>query len=491
MNWNQLSTVIWLRWRLTRNQFRRAGKFNAAIAIIGTVVGVIVALSAGVGGMFAGAMGLPQASPMLTMLIWDGIVGVFLFMWSLGVLVELQRSESIDLARLLHLPVSLEGIFVMNYIASHVTMSIIVFLPAILGLCLGQDCGVGPIMRLMFPLALSFIFMVSAWTYCLRGWLIALMVNPRRRRNVIAGLTLALVLIGQAPNLYFNVFLRQNIKHAHETARKTEHADNANPARKGAEWENQVPQGWIMAQNYVPVLWLPKGAMALMEGNVWPAVLGSIGGFLFGAAGLARAYRSTIRFYRGQDSSGAEKTIVPGKTRAVARRNFMERRVPFVSEEVAALALAFFRSMSRAPEVKIMLFTNVILTVVFVPLMLSRFVKGASEMTQLFYATSAVGFTFFGMLQQMFNLFGYDREGFRALVLSPAARRSVLVAKNISLAPVSLGLGAALLAVVTVMLRLPLLDVAAGLIQLAAIFLLLSAVGNWISVWVPYRVTAG
>ena len=42
---------------------------------------------------------------------------------------------------------------------------------------------------LLFPLVFSFIFMVSAWTYCLRGWLITLMVNPRRRRNVLAIVT--------------------------------------------------------------------------------------------------------------------------------------------------------------------------------------------------------------------------------------------------------------------------------------------------------------
>ena len=38
MNWEQLQTILWLRWRLTRNQFVRGGQVNAVLAILGIVV---------------------------------------------------------------------------------------------------------------------------------------------------------------------------------------------------------------------------------------------------------------------------------------------------------------------------------------------------------------------------------------------------------------------------------------------------------------------
>ena len=38
---------------------------------------------------------------------------------------------------------------------------------------------------LLLPLVLGFVFMVTAWTYCVRGWLAALMVNKRRRRAIV------------------------------------------------------------------------------------------------------------------------------------------------------------------------------------------------------------------------------------------------------------------------------------------------------------------
>ena len=34
MNWDQLKTILWLRWRLTRNQWRRSGGLGAVLAAI-------------------------------------------------------------------------------------------------------------------------------------------------------------------------------------------------------------------------------------------------------------------------------------------------------------------------------------------------------------------------------------------------------------------------------------------------------------------------
>jgi len=507
MNWSQLQTVIWLRWRLSRNQFSRGGALNAVVQVIGLVVGILVAVGAGVGGLLGGALGLAHASPMVVMVVWDAVACVFLFLWMVGVLTEIQRSESIDLARLLHLPVSLQGIFVMNYVASHVTPSIIVFLPGAAGLCLGLIWSRGFSMALLFPLVVSFVFMVTAWTYCLRGWLVTLMVNPRKRRNVVVGLTLIMVLMGQAPNLYINVYLRHFQKRINPVVISgTNGMNQANQADAGAAQNatrgqnpqpalNGMPPGWLLAHNYVPVLWLPKGAMGLAEGNVWPALLGTLGGLLLGAAGLARAYRSTMRFYLGRDKTGAvaPPVTVPaaGQVPSVARKNFMEKQVPWVSEDVAALSLAFLRSMMRAPEVKMMLFTNMIVLVALVPIIFLNKFSGVSEAARLFFGTGAVVFTFFGMITQMTNLFGFDRDGFRALVLSPARRRDVLLAKNLALLPLALGLGLALLGALTVVAHLPLLQLAAGICKLLAVFMLLSVVGNFVSVWAPYRVTAG
>jgi hypothetical protein len=493
MNWDQLSAILWLRWRLTRNQFARAGALNAVLSVIGMVLAAVLIIGAGVGGLLAGALGMSKAPPLAVLGIWDAIAMIFLFAWMIGVMAEMQRSETIDLGRLLHLPVSLRGIFVMNYLASLLTFSILIFLPGTMGLCAGLLWAAGWRMLPLVPLVFSFLFMVTAWTYCLRGWLVALMINPRRRRNVLVGMVMVMCLAGQAPNIYFNVFLRHQARVDKEQRKSGKGKTAASPARssEGSGLRGGIPEVWINMQNYVPVLWLPKGAMALAEGDAWPSVLGSAGAFLLGAAGLGRAYRATIRFYQGREKTGAIKQTIPAQVRAKTRKNFLEKRVPFVGEDTAAMTLAFFRSASRAPEIKMALFSSVIMIAAMAPVMFLSGFNKSGETAQLFITTGVVAFALFGELQPIFNQFGYDRDGFRALVLSPARRRDILAAKNLAFAPVAAALGICFLALLRWALHLPWLLMVAGMLQLAAAYLLLSIAGNFTSIWVPYRVMAG
>jgi ABC-2 type transport system permease protein len=113
------------------------------------------------------------------------------------------------------------------------------------------------------------------------------------------------------------------------------------------------------------------------------------------------------------------------------------------------------------------------------------------ENTRPFLGTAAVAITFFGLLQLVFNQFGYDREGFRSLVLLPASRRHVLLAKNLSFAPLIFLLGGVLLAILTIMAHLSPLALAACVLQLVSMFLLISIVANFFSIFSPYRMAAG
>ncbi|HWY76162.1 MAG TPA: hypothetical protein VN281_11130 [Verrucomicrobiae bacterium] len=489
MTWSQFVTILWLRWRLTRNQvFRtRAARIGGVLTIIGIIAGLFLSAAMGVGGVFGGALGLAQASPLLVLVIWDVAVMAFLFIWMIGVLTEIQRSESIDLARLLHLPISLRGVFVVNYLASHLSLSLIIFLPAMLGACVGLLWGKGWMMIFLIPLVLSFVFQVTAWTYCLRGWLVALMVNPRRRRSVIVGITTAAVLLGQLPNLYINVYLRHTVAHSHHSGTPT--VPFVPPSPNGAL--DKLPPSYLTAHNYVPFLWLPKGAMALQIGNPWPAILGTLGACVLGVAGLARAYRSTIRFYQGAEKARRAKASTPAPAPYDRRKKLLDRTIPFVSEETGTLALTFFRSLSRAPEARIAMVSNLVIIVIVMVTGVSRIPLATSKLAQVLVIPGAVGVVFFGMIQSMFNQFGADRDGFRALVLLPAKRRHVLLAKNLSLAPMVFGVGLAMLAGVEIIGRLSPFLILAGCLDLVAMFLLLAIAGNYFSIMVPWRISAG
>ena len=118
MIWQHLRTVLWLRWRNRVNQMRRLGKLNAVITAIFFVLFLIFAACSFVGAMPIGYYLLGDVSPLILLLVWDGLVAVFLFVWMIGVVTDLQRSESLSPDKFLHLPVSLSSVFLVNYLTS-------------------------------------------------------------------------------------------------------------------------------------------------------------------------------------------------------------------------------------------------------------------------------------------------------------------------------------------------------------------------------------
>jgi hypothetical protein len=492
VNWEQLKTILWLRWRLTRNQWQRSGGFGAVIAIIVAVGAVVLGGMSFIGALLGAAFGLGEAKPEVVLGIWFGVTVVFLFFWFIGLMTELQRSETIDLQRLMHLPVALGQMFVVNYVASHLALSIILMLPAMTGLALGLTFSRGPAMVLLLPLAWSMVFMISAWTYCLRGWLATMMSTPRRRRAIIMGITLSFILLAQLPNFYFNVFGRQKRSSRSSTA-TAEEVQRERQARRAAEKEqlNQL----IELHKFIPPLWLPYGALGLAEHRVLPALLGTFGCLGLGALGLRRAYRSTVKFYQGETGgkagAGVATTATTATVPAKAGRILVERRLPLVPEQAAAVALGTFRSMLRAPEVKMAWGTAFLVTVVVGASLLFRAAPKVPEAAKPFIVTGAMVFSLFMLVQFLANQFGFDRQGFRAFVLSPVDRRLILLGKNLATWPVGGLFGLLLLAMISFWLRLPGLISVAAAFQLATLLLLGSLGGNLLSILVPFRIEAG
>jgi ABC-2 type transport system permease protein len=490
MNWSQLGTVLWLRWRLSVNQWSRGGQVHFIITVIFAIGGLTAAAAGGIAGILAGVLALSKASPMVILTIWDVITAIFLFVWMTGTITAIQQSETIDINRMLHLPIAPRTLFLVNYIASHFTPGIILFVPGMLGLCLGLTLGRSWSMILLCPLVLGFIFMINAWTYCLRGWLVSLMTNPRRRRTVIAVITILFVLIAQLPNFLSNVVFR----YEHHKAKNTVQSTPSDPQAVSSDQNSKkaVYLGILLkAHNYVPFLWMSKGAMSLAQGEVLPAILGSAGLFLIGGLGLRRAYRVTFRFYQGQAGTRAAVRKTKPQKVSTSDRILLERQLPGIAPEAAAMALAFFRSIMRAPEVKMALVNNIVMVLVFGGMFFFRHSVPIGENIKPFIATGSVIFMLFGISQLMFNQFGFDRGGFRQLVLLPVARNYILLGKNLANLPIAFVTGLIILVILKVMIHIPFLVIIATIFQSAAIFLLLSLLGNLMSIYIPYRIAPG
>ena len=201
MIWEHTKAFVWLRWRLLVNQWRRGGALNSALMMIVAVAALVTAIPLFVACYALGVYAIPKAAPAHLMYAWDGLIAGFLLFWGIGLLTELQKTESLALSKFLHLPVSPTGAFLINYLSSLLRLSLIVFGPMMLGFALALVAAKGMLMLPALPLLAAFLLMVTALTYQFQGWLASLMSDPRRRRTVIVAATAVFFLIFQLPNL--------------------------------------------------------------------------------------------------------------------------------------------------------------------------------------------------------------------------------------------------------------------------------------------------
>jgi hypothetical protein len=525
VNWQHLLTFVWLRWRLRLNQFKKAGMANAVLSIILLVSLIPLALAVFVGSFFVGVFALPQIPadyfPAVLLFIWDGLVLGFLFLWTIGLLTELQRAEVLSLDKFLHLPVSLAGAFLINYLTSLASVNLLLFLPPMIGLSLGLAISEGPAMLLLVPLVLAFFLAVTAVTYQFQGWLASLMVNQRRRRTIIVMVTLGFVLLSQLPQLLnmFQPWKRviqsdEITRHAQEqkdlnkslsdkkiTPEEFQHQSkklNEDYANRRAASERQLWQSTVwtarLLNMVLPPGWLPLGAMELVEGNVLPALLGTAAFALIGYASLWRSYRTTIRFYTGQFTKGKVRPAAAPATAAkpapVARVLFLERTLPWLPEQASAIALAGFRSMVRAPESKMLLLSPIIFGLVFGSIVVGNQLD-PPEPARYLMVFGMMAMILITMVQLIGNQFGYDRAGFRVFVLSPASRRDILLGKNLAVAPVALGMGLLIAVVVEVLYPMRPDYFLGSLVELVTMYLLFCMVANWLSIFAPMPIAPG
>ncbi len=521
MIWQHLRTVLWLRWRIRVNQIKRLGTVNAVITGIFFGLLLLLAFMSFLSAIPVGQYVVHEYSPLVLLAIWDGLACVFLLFWMIGVVTELQRSETVSPEKFLHLPVPLSGVFLINYVSSWMALSVVYFLPTMVGLAVGLALDRGPALLWALPLITAFFLMVTALTYQFRGWLAAMMSNPRRRRSIIFGITFVFVGLAQLPTLISMWSPGRTEKKRAIAQRSEQETELWNKRQTGqitpADYLNQVSEirrieterakaeneqsshqfeKWALLGNQVlPPGWLPWGVMSAAQGIIWPALAGIFGMTLISTASLWRSYRTTIRYYTGQFNQGTGKLKTPKPVVKTVRKpssttRLLERRVPLVSEYASAIAVSCFRSIVRAPEAKMMLLSPIILAFVFGS-MLFREASDIEKPVRSIMAIGAVAMTFFGMVQFVGNQFGFDRGGFRVFVLCPAPRRDILLGKNLSMAPLALGMSWLLIALVQVLRPMHLDHLAAMVPQSIAMFLVFCMMANWLSIFAPMPIAAG
>ena len=381
MNWEHLKAIVWLRQRLFFNWLRRSGIANTIVTGILMGLGILASLVMFFVALVLGIKLLPNATTEQLLVVWNVVIGAFLFSWTIGLLTELQRSEVISFQKLLYYPISLTGTFLVNYLSSFASFTLVIFLPAMIGLCIASIVALGPYFLVTLPMLFGLVLMVTAVTYQFRGWLASLMMNKRRRRTLVTAIGAAFILLVQLPNLFNRLYLRSRTekdvassqqmmeetqklsadlqRHAVSPQQAQERLDAIKHAqsleRKAvAEFKTEDVIRWVrIADLVIPPGWVAYGAAEASHQIVWPGLLGAVGLCLIAAASLRRSYHTTLRFYRGDYESGEKgKKQVAARPQGERGTLLVERQLPWAPEEAAATAFANLRALIRAPRRK-------------------------------------------------------------------------------------------------------------------------------------------
>ncbi len=521
MNRQQLKTMMWMRWRIIVNTAKKSGKITNAL------VGVLLALSFVIAGVLfvwaflAGVEELAEVEEMLVLVLWLGLALGFFFFWLIGLTMELKRSDSMSFQNLLHLPISLNWVFTYNYLGSFVSLSMLLFLPPMIGLWLAFVVVHGPAMLIGLPLVIGFFAMITALTYQLRGWLARLMEDKRKGRTVVMGITFLLVLLIQTPNI-ISLSTRGGVREAQELRSELRWKSNyAEDEQEKLEAQTQLEEiqaqdealeqrifGYIATGSaIVPLGWLPYGMTATFAGRWWAGLLCAFG--MFGIAGLSlrRSYRKTVQaVVQGgpSSSSDGEKAAaltaeaVPSSAQPAAATThpaqsgaakplFVERKLPFINDQTSAVATASWQSLLRAPEGKMMLLSPIILLGLYAFMLASNSNLASSHSMAPLMSLGAVVMGLVSIQQLMQNQFGLDRDGVRSYLLSPIPRRQILLGKNLALVPIAIPIGITGLLILQFFAELGLQYFLGALLQMASAFFMMCLIGNQISILAPIR----
>ena len=458
-----------LKWVLVRRGLSKQPLVGYFLLLVLFAVGALLSALCAVGLYGLGGYVGEKQSVLALLLLFDGIIAMYCFFYAWGVLMELQRTDLIDFRKMLMLPISLPAVYLMNFAVSLAGPLLFFSIPALVGLFLGLYPHYGPRLFLAgLPLALSFVLMLGAWAYYLRGRLAILIENPRKRRVIFMLLPVGFIFLGQLPAV---------IMHA---------AATAGPGRGSGMLLVTLEPYILLTNQSLPLLWPAYGLWTtLTYGGLYPLLPCMAGLWLATLLGLRLGYISTLRHYMGMYETARQQEVRAGAGKR--RMPVTGRRLPLLGGDTAALVFGFYKSYSRHPHVRMLL----IMPVCFGLFVLVMHRSGAYGETlgheETWIPMAGLLWPFFNFSFFMFNIFGIDAVSFQALQLLPTPRYKYLLAKNLALTPIVLGLVAFFVTVSAFLTQASGRTLLLSFILAVHLFLLFSAVGNVISVKFPHR----
>ncbi len=452
-----------LQFHLLRNALTR-GKLLAYFIVSFIATGAVL-FACVLGWLFftLSSQWLPEQPPSIVLLAFNVLLLVYCVGWFWGLVMEVQRSDIIDVRKMLHFPVPFSIVNGINFAVSLVGFTSLFYFCGATGLLLGikQATGHGLIKGILA--ASVFFFLASAWAYYVRGLLVVWMENKRRRRLLLTVLPFFFMAVGFTPMMLNNIFMD------HQSSEDL------------AAWLSAPEQlAWVEFSSFLHpggLLSLALTAIFTGAGYFWIPVaillcLASLGYWL--------GYRTTLRYSVGNQSSASAKAT----QKRTSRTPWTAREWPFFHPETAALAQALFLNFIRHPQIRTMLLAPFALIILLAVMKTRTAVFGQGGALPMM----AIIWPFFTFGSIFFNLFGMDKQGFRTLLLLPTPRHRILLAYHLALLPMAGGMGMLFALGGIWYFSMDLGTIVVSFLQVMQLFLSFCLLGSFLSIYAPMAI---
>ena len=439
----QLVALVAVRIRLSRNQQLKVGKINFYLSRVVYLLLGITSFGSFLTTAIGGAYFFGNFSEQRCYTFWSVSILGFVIYWLIMFVGQIQQTETISFEKLLHLPLSVKAAFFLNYLSSYANSATWLCCPFLFGLSIGMIAAKGAVMWKLFFATLAILLLMTALSYQIRGWFAGLMQNKRLKSFVLLAVPLSAFMLLPLSML------------------------NTDAGGFGAA----VKQGL---------------RLALKSGPSYSFILGIL---ILAAASLYLSYRSIIKRYFSNPNRGRAGSGSQSETANQPQSLFWN--LPLASNQVSTLALSTIKNLARSAEVLAAVIPLGVLLFFGSPYLFKFAENPIPSMLLPWIPIGLLVVAMLGFPAFLFSMFSYDRDGFRAYLLPPVKQKDVLLGKNVGIGILTFVSG--LIPLVAFYIAYPgsLVVLVANVLQIPISFLLISLIGNFLSINFPVGLKRG
>jgi hypothetical protein len=187
---------------------------------------------------------------------------------------------------------------------------------------------------------------------------------------------------------------------------------------------------------------------------------------------------------------GATGMVKAGSIRTTEAQPWMERSFYRLSDTTSAIVALSWITLWRAPEMKLQLLIPLLPPALF--LFMSSYWRTVEDpYLQTLTMAGVAGFGLFTSSAMVGNMFGMDRDGFRAWVLSPVPRVQILEGRNLAFGIPAWGLAMGIVCAIGLWWRVPFDKVLYALLAISTFVPLYLLIANCMSILSPFALPQG